>query len=176
MVGACAKNKAMRLIFFFLLLLFGASQATAQKFLQIERLNRAKTEKIPRNTELTYRIMGDDYWYTNTTRDYLVEDNLIQFEDRFVNINDITAFRYEREWPSIAKTQLRNLGLGWSVLALIGTLTDNDPDTNYRWSDAAVTAAAFGLSFTFEPLFQEKVVRFGKKKRLRLLDMRVKDY
>lgn len=166
----------MRVIVSLILLLFGASQATGQKFLQIERINRAKTEKIPRNTELTYRIMGDDYWYTNTIRDYLVEENLIQFEDRFVNINDIKAFRYEREWPTVAKTQLRNLGLGWSVLALIGTLTDNDPTTNYRWSDAIVTAGAFGLSFTLEPLFKEKVVTFGKKKRLRLVDMRIRDY
>lgn|GEM_PF-1128443 len=170
------KKTAMRLTVFLVFLFFGASHAGAQKFMQIERINRAKTEKIPRNTELTYQIMGDEYWYTNTVRDYLVEDDLIQFEDRFVNINNITAFRYEREWPTVVKTQLRNLGLGWSVLALIGTLTDNNPDTNYQWSDAAVTASAFGLSFAFEPLFKKKVVKFGGKKRLRLVDLRFKDY
>lgn len=100
----------------FVLLLFLSAlvvPASAQKFLQIEKRGRAKTEKIPLNTELTYRILNDDYWYTNTTRDYLVEENLIAFEDRFVNINDITAFQYQREWPTVAKNQIRNFGLGW---------------------------------------------------------------
>lgn len=166
----------MRLLLSVALFFVSVSLLPAQKFLQIERINKAKTEKIPLNTELTYRILGDDYWYTNTTRDYLVADNLIAFEDRFVNIQDITAFRYERQWPTIAKNQSRNFGLAWSVLALIGTLTDNNPDTNYRWSDAAITAGFLGISFTFEPLFQEKVVKFGKKRRLRLIDLRFKDY
>lgn len=166
----------MRLLLSVALFLVSVSLLTAQKFLQVERINKAKTEKIPLNTELTYRILDDDYWYTNTTRDYLVAENLIAFEDRFVNIQDITAFRYTRQWPTIAKNQSRNFGLAWSVLALIGTLTDNNPDTNYRWSDAAVTAGFFALSFTFEPLFKEKVVKFGKKRRLRLVDLRFKDY
>jgi hypothetical protein len=163
----------------FVLLLFLSAlvvPASAQKFLQIEKRGRAKTEKIPLNTELTYRILNDDYWYTNTTRDYLVEENLIAFEDRFVNINDITAFQYQREWPTVAKNQIRNFGLGWSALALIGTLTDNDPSTNYQWSDAIITAGCFGLSFSFEPLFRKKTVHFGKSKRLRLVDLRFKDY
>lgn len=167
----------MRLItaFFFLAMLCPL-YLPAQKFLQIERKGSAKTKKIPLNTELTYRILNDDYWYTNTTRDYLVEENLIAFEDRFVNINDITSFQYERSWPTIAKNQSRNFGLAWSALALIGTLTDNDPDTNYEWSDAIITAGCIGISFTFEPLFQHKVVKFGGTKRLRLVDLRFKDY
>ncbi|NRB61664.1 MAG: hypothetical protein HRU40_01295 [Saprospiraceae bacterium] len=149
---------------------------SAQKFLQIERKGSARTKKIPLNTELTYRILGDDYWYTNTTRDYLTDVDLIAFEDRFVNINDIRSFKNERNWPTVAKTQTRNFGLAWSALALIGTLTDNDPETQYEWSDAIITAGCFGLSFTFEPLFKNKITKFGDKKRLRLVDLRFKDY
>ncbi|MEO1653405.1 MAG: hypothetical protein AAFU64_07670, partial [Bacteroidota bacterium] len=86
-------------------------------------------------------------------------------------INNISALKYERGWPSFAQTTIGSFGLAWSGFALVGTLTDGDPDSNYRWSDAMVTGTSLLIALTLPKLFGTKKVKFGKRKRLRKIDL-----
>lgn len=150
-------------------------QAGSRKVLQIETYGKAATQKIYIGDRLTYQLRdAREYgWYSGIIEDFLVEDSLIVFKDRFININNIYALKYKRGWPKAASTSLTTFGLGWSALALVGTATDGDPDTSYQWSDAIVTGSSIGLGLAIQKLFEVKQIKFKKRKRLRLLDLTV---
>ena len=145
--------------------------AQAQKVLQIEKRGSYKTEKIYIDQEITYRVHGDDYWYRGAIKDLLVEEKIILFYDRFVPVDSIAAFRYERGRMGSLGKQIFWFGTAWSVFAAVGTATDRNDDTNYRKSDAIVTGTSWLLALLVPKIFRYKIVRFGKRKRLRLLDL-----
>ncbi|GAB5551602.1 MAG: hypothetical protein Sapg2KO_11930 [Saprospiraceae bacterium] len=160
----------MRLILTLLCLLF-LQPIFAQKVLQIEKFGDPVTEKINIGAFLTYQLKNDDIWSQGYIRDLRIDLDVIELDDRFVNINDIAAFQYRRTWPKKVGTQLALFGLAWSGYALIGTLTDGNPDTNYQWSDAIVTGAAAGIGLSLPLVFGKKTIRFDKRRRLRMLDI-----
>lgn len=163
-------------LYFLLLPLFLFAQVGhTQKILQIERYGKAKTQKIFIGQPITYQLKdAREYgWYTGVIEDYMVDDNLIVFKDRLINIDNIHSLKYERGWPSFAKYTLGTFGLAWSGFALIGTATDGDPTTSYRWSDALVTGTSLLFGLGLPKLFGTKKIKFGKRKRLRMLDLRV---
>jgi hypothetical protein len=161
----------MRCLLFFLFLLPALTPVAAQKVLQIERAGSARTTKLLIGTPITYKVKGDDIWRRGVIVDLLIDRNTIALEDRYVRLDQIEAFRYDRGWARAASVSLYTFGPAWSGFALVGTLTDGDPDTHYRASDAVVTAASLGLGFVVQRLFRHKTVRFGERKRLRLLDL-----
>ena len=144
---------------------------SAQKVLQIERYGRAETEKIFIGNEIVYRLNGNDYFLRGYIEDLHIENNVIVLPDRYVPVSEINALQYNRGWPRAIGTSIFWFGLGWSALAAVGTATDGDASTNYRWSDAAVTGTSFVISFALPKLFGRHTLKFGKRKRLRMLDI-----
>jgi hypothetical protein len=157
-----------------LFLSISSSLLWGQKFLQIEKSGSLRTQKIPVGEVLTYRLEGDATWYTGEIVRLLPADSIILFHNRFVEVEQINAFRYARRAPASLSQSLFWFGIGWSALAIVGTATDDVgklgvPD--YRWSDAAVTGTSVGTSWLLPRLFKYRYVHFGKKKRLRILDL-----
>lgn len=166
----------MRLIFIlFLLVPLFLPSVKGQKVLQIERYGKAKTQKIYIGEELTYKLKDEKEWRTGYIEDFLVDEKMVVFGDRYVKIDEIAALRYYRPWTKAAKLTFFWFGAGWSAFAAIGTLTDGDPSTNYRWSDAFVTGTSWFLAFIIPSVFKYKKIKFGVRKRLRLLDLRFKE-
>ncbi len=156
---------------FLFVCLFAAREASAQKVLQIEKYGRAKTEKFYIGDPVTYQVQGEDIWHTRYIEDLLIDRDLIMFDDRYVALDDIRAFRYDVGIAKAASISLYTFGAAWSGFALVGTLTDGDPDTNYRASDAVVTGVSIGLGFLLGELLSKRTVKFGGRKRLRMLDL-----
>ncbi len=149
------------------------SSLFSQKVLQIERYGKAKTEKIFIGEPLTFQIkeLGEPVWYTAVVEDLFVEDSVLLLGPRYIHLKNIEALKYERGWPTLANRTLLTFGLSWSGFAFIGTLTDNDSSTNYRWSDAAVTGTSILLAIALPKLFGTRKVKLGKRKRLRMLNL-----
>lgn len=161
----------------FLLLLFTGlffPRAEAQKILQIEKYGSPKTQKLFIGDELTYQVKNDESWYSGQIVDLLVDQNVVAFDDRYIRLDNLEAFRYERGWTRPASISLYTFGLAWSGFALIGTATDGDPSTSYRGSDAVVSAVSVGLGFAISKLLSTRTIRFGNRKRLRMLDLSFK--
>ena len=144
---------------------------SGQKVMQIETSGRIKTKKIFKGEGLEYLLNGSDTWTYGVIEDFNIERNLIVFGDRYVKVDEIVAIRYFKPGASRMGTQLALFGLAWSGFAAIGTATDGNPDTNYRWSDAAVTASAAGLGYAYAKLFKYKKYKIGKRRRLRVIDL-----
>lgn len=164
----------MRIILLFTFLFCTLSIASAQKVLQIEKYGKAKTKKIYIGEAITYKLYDDDSWYTLVIEDIDVEKDLLVFHDRYVDIKNIEKIRWDLRWSKGVRSSLYLFGAGWSASALIGTLTDGDSSTNYRWSDAIVTGTSWALGWLIPKIFKYKTYTFGKRKRLRLLDLTFK--
>ncbi|MCB9265203.1 MAG: hypothetical protein H6558_09280 [Lewinellaceae bacterium] len=164
----------MRTFFFLFPMLLASAWLHAQKVLQIEKYGNPRAEKIFIGDPVTYQLKGEDIFHDSYIEDIRVEDSLLVLDDRYVNVFDISALRYERTWPRATGISLFWFGIGWSGFAAIGTALDGNDDTKYRWSDAVVSASALSLSFAIPRLFRNKTVKIGKRRRLRLLDLRFK--
>lgn len=104
--------------------------------------------------------------------DLNVEQNLIVLADRYVDPDKIAAFRYYRPISRNLGFQMMTFGVAWSGYALIGTALDRNPDTHYELSDGIVTATSLAAGYAVTKLFKYKKIKFGKRKRLRLVDIR----
>ena len=166
-------NTTLRYILLSLVLICGMfAPAFSQKFLALERYGKAKNIRIPIGTVITYQIREGQGWYTSEIVDLNFKDSLVIFPRIAMPLKNIVALRYDQNWAKGIGTSLRLFGLSWSGLALMGTLTDKNPDTNYEWSDAIVTGSAYATGFLLPRIFKHRVVELGKRKRLRIMDTR----
>lgn len=157
------------------LLAFSISQVDAQHILLIERAGSPRTQKIYAGQSITYRLHDDKDWYRNTIESFRPDQQLIVLEDRFLRVNQVAALRFGKSWPRPIGIMLTTFGISWSTFALIGTATDGNPTTSYRWSDAAVTGVSAGLGLLLPSLFGNRVLRFGgERRRLRIVDVNFK--
>jgi hypothetical protein len=166
-------NTFLRYILLSLVLVFGTlTPAFSQKFLALERYGKIKNIHIPIGTVITYQIREGQGWYTSEIVDLNFKDSLVIFPKIAMPLKNIVALRYDQNWAKGIGTSLRMFGLSWSGLALMGTLTDKNPSTNYEWSDAIVTGSAYATGFLLPRIFKHRVVELGKRKRLRIMDTR----
>lgn len=145
----------------------------SQKFLQLEKYGKAKTQKFYPGDLIEFQLKEGQGWYVGYIEDLLVDQNLIALKDRYVPLPDITKLRFHRKWPRSFRKQLTWFGLGWSAFGLVGTATDGNPETNYRATDAVITGSAMVAGSLLPPLFNEKYVDMGRRRRLRMLDLTI---
>ncbi len=145
--------------------------AQAQKVLQMEKAGRYRTKKIYIGEAINYKLQGDEVWYMGYIEDIDIEKKLLVMKDRYVDVSKIEKLRRPIGWSKGVRSSLYLFGASWSANALIGTLTDNNPDTNYRWSDAVVTGVSWLTGWIVPKIFKYRTFKFGKNRRLRVLDL-----
>lgn len=150
---------------------FAGSPIVAQRVLQIEKFGNPKTKKLFPGEEIVYQIRGTEGWSRGIIDRLIVDQNLIGLQNSYIKLNDIAAFRYHREWPKPFAKQLFWFGAAWSFYGFIGPLTDDVPDNGYRKADAIVTVSSWVIALALPKVLNYRVIRFGKRKRLRMLDL-----
>lgn len=161
-------------LLFFLCIYFFIPSVFAQRVLQIERFGSPKTDKIFIGEGIEYRLKDSKVWRYAVIEDINVEQNLIVLADRYLDPEKVGAFRYYRPNSQKLGLQVMAFGAAWSGFALVGTAVDGNPDTNYRLSDGIVTATGLVAGYGITRLFKYKKIKFGKRKRLRLVDISFK--
>lgn len=159
----------MRLSLLFLFSFLGLVSLHAQKFLQIERVGSFKVKRYYQGEEVTFRIAGDDYWYTEEIVDIMIPEDVILFTHRMIKVSDISHIRSfkPRRWSKPMGQQLYNFGLGWIVFSLGDALFGN-PITR---AIIEVPLVAGLTGFLIQKLFRHRTFKMGKKRRLRILDL-----
>ncbi len=163
----------MRLMILFIFLSI-CWNSFGQKFLQIEKYGKTKVEKFYIGDELTYQIKGDKKtWYKGTINDLFVDENIILFENRAVNMKDLTAIRtFKRAGLSRSLSlQLYVFGAGYGGFSLLAAAVG-------WWEVTALTVIVVGTALAagllVRHLFKWKTHKMGKRKWLRILDLTVK--
>ena len=157
----------------FLIISIGCQNLFGQKVILVEKAGRPKSQKLYINSIVTFKLKGDDVYYTYAIEDILVDAQAIVFPKRIVQLDQIESFRRPRNGMKVLGISLITFGAGWSTFAAIGTATDGNPDTKYETSDAIVSAVTVGSGFLFASLFKWKTTKFGKRKRLRAVDLTI---
>lgn len=155
-------------------LLFPRDSEAQLRFLQIETVGKVKTRKFAVGDELTFRIGGEDSWQRAYIEDFRMDEQIILLGNGFVRLPEIGAIRTfdGRERSRLIGTQLYVFGTAWSFFALAGSLAVPDR-FNYQASDAIVTASSFAVGFVIRQIFKQKTWKIGKRRRLRLIDLRL---
>jgi hypothetical protein len=162
--------RSLLLLFAFLL----PMASSAQIVLQMEKVNSAKTKKFFAGDELTYRIANDPQWYTSELVQIVPSENLLVFDNRYIPLDSITAFRSyaPQKWSKPIAYNLYTFGAAWSLFSLGASVVDKEDP--YSWGDLMVTGTAAATGLLIQLLFKKRDYKFGKKRRLRIIDMEVR--
>jgi hypothetical protein len=146
--------------------------APAQKFIQLEKANRAKTLKFYVGQDFTYRLKGETEWFTSTITDVQMDAQKVSFDLKPVPVSDIEAIRLQHAGI------LRGLGPGlmifgasWAGFALIGAAFD---DYELTAGTAIVSGTGLASGYLLHRIFKNKKVKMSARRRLRAVEIPVK--
>lgn len=165
-----------------LILLFSviAFNVFGQKYLQLEKLNRADTRKYFPGDEITFQL-NNGQWYTRVIDDISYERQFILFPKGHVAVDSIVAFRSFKpaRWSKSLGNQFYNFAAVWMVYSLIDQAVSGDSFDPGVVLVVPATGAATG--FLIKKLFKHRTYRIKRNKagevtrwRLRAMDLTVK--
>lgn len=159
-----------------LLLIAFVSRLPAQKVLQIEKLGKAKTQKLYVGESIFIQTELNPDWFEGVIEDLLIDAEAIVFYDRIIPIKDITAVKFRK------KSGLHGAGkaMQWSWVipvayqGVFDLVNPPSPEERKRsWiATGYISAGAFLLGSVMR-LIPPKKLKFGegKNRRLRVLDL-----
>jgi hypothetical protein len=165
------KKDTMRLILFFLLCLWSVPTVSAQKFIQLEKANRARTIKFYVGQEITYRLKSDNEWHIGTITNARMDSQLVALDMKQYRIADIDAIRLQH--PGLVRNTGRALmvfGTSWAGFSLIGAAFD---DYKLTAGTAIVSGTSLASGFILHRIFRNKNVKLNDRRRLRAVEIPV---
>ena len=174
-------NLTMRIILLIIISIFFLGETSAQKFLQLERVNSPRTKKYFPGTEVTFQL-SNGQWYTRVLEDVSYENNMLIFPRNNIHLDSITAFRTykNRRWSRALSNQLFNFAVVWSVYFAVDESLRDDPFQNVENFTFIVPLSSVGTGFGLRNIFKKRTFKLEKNKmgetkkwRLRILDLTV---
>ncbi len=172
----------MRTTLSFLFAFFLVNVAYGQKFLQLERINSPKTRKYFPGHEITFQMIGGQ-WYTRVIEDISYEQNLLLFAKDHVPLDSIIALRSfkPQKWSRPLGNQFFNFAAVWALYSVVDEALQDEPFQQVDKSVYLIPATSAGIGFLIKKLFKQRTYHFdinkdgyAKKWRLRVLDIDVK--
>ncbi len=148
-----------------------ATALPAQKFLQLEKTNRAKVEKFYAGQALTFRLKGDPEWLTENIVDVQMDSQRVAFELTRARVTDFDAVRLE--YPGILQNTgpaLMIFGAAWGGYSLIGAAFD---DYQLTAGTAIVTGTGLLSGYILYRIFKNRDINLNDRKRLRAVEVPV---
>ncbi len=163
-------------LFYSLFLFFFIGNLTAQKVLQIEKIGKAKTQKIYVGESVFIQTVLNPDWFEGVIEDLLPDAQALVFYDRIIQIKDITAIKFRK------KSGMNGAGkaMQWSWVVPVGyqgvfdLVNPPAPEERKRsWIATGYIAAGSFLIGSLMRLIPPKKIKFGegKNRRLRVLDL-----
>ena len=168
----------MRLIFLLSLFLF-ARPAAGQVVLQMEKYGTPRTVKFYEGQEITFLLKGEEEVWTKGKIERLIpERNLLLLDYRHLAPEQIAGIRtyQNRGWSRAASVSLYTFGAAWTGFSLVSSLIKPEPPAladPYTIGDVTVAATSIGLGFLVQRAFRHNTYKFGKRRRLRIVDLTV---
>ncbi len=161
----------LRKIALALVLVAAAGNVFAQKFIQLERANRARTVKFYTGSELTYRFKGDPMWHNSLITDVRMDEQRVAFDGRYWPLSEVDAVRLQ--YPGLLRasgSMLMVFGASWAGFSLIGAAFDDYPLTAQT---AIISGTGLIVGFGLKHLFKQRNVRLNERRRLRAVEIPV---
>lgn len=160
----------LKFILFSTFILVGLSSISAQKVLQVEKVNSLKTTKYYVGDYLIFKREGERGWRTEKIVGINLQADRIVVESGILFLDEITYILPPRANP--IRSYLASLFGSFGLTTLVYTVIDYAVMSSYNW--LAFYAGIIGLgvaviSYYAIPLILKQ--KIGKRYRLRLLDL-----
>ena len=147
-----------------------------QVFFQLERANTTKVKRYSIGDVITFRTDEyNEHWLTGKIVNILPDDNALVFYDKIMYLDEMTHFRYQRDWARITGNTLMRFGVAWlSFAGIIEGLRRLDAiETQYEFgTDTAIIGlSALTTGFLTKKLWQTAMVKLNNRNRVRILDI-----
>jgi len=160
----------------FVIICFWQLSISAQKVLQIEKLGKAKTEKLYIGESIFIQTKDNPDWFKGIIDDLLPNAQAVVFYDRIIPIQDITAVKFRK------KSTMNGVGkaLQWSwVVPTVyqGVFDLVEPvgaeERKQAWIATGIISGGSFLIGSLMRLIPPKKLKFGEgeRRRLRVLDL-----
>ncbi|MEZ4942700.1 MAG: hypothetical protein R3D58_17630 [Saprospiraceae bacterium] len=159
----------MRLLVFFVACALFPVLLPAQKFIQLEKANRARTLKMYVGQDLTYRLKGESEWFTSTITDVQMDSQKVSLDLKPIPIGNIEAIRLQH--PGILRSlgpSFMIFGASWAGFALIGAAFD---DYKLTAGTAIVSGTGLASGYLLHRIFKHKKVKLSERRRLRAVEV-----
>lgn len=148
-----------------------APGVSAQKFIQLEKANKARTLKFYAGEEITYRLKTDTDWHTATITDVKMDSQRVALDLRYLPVSSIDAIQLQ--YPGILRglgPSFMIFGASWAGFSLIGAAFD---DYKLNAGTAIVTGTGLVSGFILHQIFKHKRVKMNERRRLRAVEVPV---
>lgn len=163
-------------------LLFGVTffivqLSVAQKFIQLELPGDPIATKYFEGSSIAYKVVDyPDEYFDKTISKIDIENNLLVFNDGFINVDDITHIRRYRPWAKALGYSLNAFGavwLGYGALAAAFAQDDGrgNEGSRFGWDTAIIGTTAIVAGWILRKWLYKKDYKIGKHARLRMLDI-----
>jgi hypothetical protein len=154
---------------------------SGQKYLQLEKLNSARTRKFSPGSEITIQLKGGQ-WYTRVIEDVSYEQDHIVFSYGHCKLADITSMKSfnSQKWSRPLGNQMYNFALAWTGFSLISSAVDKEDP--YSKGDVIVALSSIATGFAIKKIFKQRTFHLARPNgnpgnwRLRIIDLNVKKY
>lgn len=143
--------------------------ARAQPAVQFERSGTYKTVKFFEGDVMTFKLKSDKrQWYRETIEQIYVDEGLVQFENRAIFIDSISAIRVGNASGFVrgASAGLVTFSYAWGFWTLV-SLAYGDP---LAWSTVIIGAGSYLVGKLLKLTFF-RIHKLSNRKRLKLIDL-----
>jgi len=165
--------RILSIVFFVLL----AQLVTAQKFIQLELPGDPIASKYFAGSSFAYKLIDyPDEYFNKVIKQIDIENEILVFEDGYIEVADITHIRRFRPWAKALGYSLNTFGAVWITYGILGDVfTDDDglgnEGTRFGWDTAIIGGTAILTGWIMRKWLYKKDYKLGKHARLRMLDI-----
>lgn len=151
---------------------------SAQKFIQLELPGDPIASKYYEGSSIAYKLVDyPDEFFNKRIEKIDIENNLLVFDDGFINVDDITHIRRFRPWAKALGYSLNTFGVVWIGYGALGAAFVDDDDrfgdegSRFGWDTAIIGTTAIVAGWILRKWLYKKDYKIGKHARLRMLDI-----
>ena len=160
-----------------LLCAFVSRLGSAQKFIQLELPGDPIAFKYFEGSSIAYKLA--DYpedFFNKTIQTIDIDNELLVFDDRFIEVSEITHIRRFRPWAKALGYSLNTFGVVWLGYGALGAAFAEDDGfgnegTRFGWDTAVIGGTALLTGWILRKWLYKKDYKIGKHARLRMLDI-----
>ena len=160
-----------------LLCAFVSRLGSAQKFIQLELPGDPIAFKYFEGSTIAYKLADyPDDFFNKTIQTIDIDNELLVFDDGFIEVSEITHIRRFRPWAKALGYSLNTFGVVWLGYGALGAAFAEDDGfgnegTRFGWDTAVIGGTALLTGWILRKWLYKKDYKIGKHARLRMLDI-----
>lgn len=152
-------------IYCFLLMSFTGN---AQKILLLEVKNQVEAIRYLPGDVLIYKAFNSKDWQERRIERFILESNIILFEDDMISIDEISKVRVNNQVARAVGKLMTGFGMSWLIYSGVLIAAGRE---SFSWTNLAIGGVSIGLGQVFTKIAGRRNYSLGKYTRLRLVDI-----